>query len=318
MGAQMKVLLCYEPGPDLAGELAGYAAEGLEISCVGDDDDEGLAAALAAAEVVWHILKPLTAAHIQAAPALRLIQKIGVGVNTIDLDAARARRIPVCNMPGTNTRAVAEMTLLLMLGALRRISMLDANLRGGGAWNPSPGMQEGFGEICGRTIGLIGYGAIPSVLTPILLAMGASVCYWSRQPKAAAAAQWKPLKDLLATSDIVSLHVPLTPETRGLIDADALAGMKRGSILVNTARGGLVDEAALISALGSGRLGAAGLDVFATEPLPAQSPLTMLPNVVLSPHVAWLTRETWRRSVGVAVENCRRLAAGSELLHRVI
>lgn len=314
----MKVLLCHEPGPDLAYELRSYAAEGLDISCVGDDDSEGLAAALATAEVVWHILKPLTAAHIQAAPALRLIQKIGVGVNTIDLDAARARHIPVCNMPGTNTQAVAEMTLLLMLGALRRISMLDANLRKGVAWAPSPEVQEGFGEIRGRAIGLIGYGAIPSVLTPILLAMGASVCYWTREPKASAAAQWKPLEELLADSDIVSLHVPLTPETRGLIDAAALSTMKPGAILVNTARGGLVDEAALVSALNSGRMAAAGLDVFATEPLPATSPLTQLPNVVLSPHVAWLTRETWRRSVSVAVENCRRLAAGTGLLYRVI
>lgn len=313
----MKVLLCHEPGPDLARELGAYAATGLDIVCVGDDDAEGLAAALGSAEVIWHILKPLTAGHIEAAPALRLIQKIGVGVNTIDLEAARRRGIPVCNMPGTNTRAVAEMTLLLMLGALRRISMLDAGLRRGGAWTPSPAVQEGFGEIGGRNVGLIGYGAIPAALTPILLTLGASVCYWTREPKAAAAAQWKPLRELLADSDIVSLHVPLTPETQGMIDADALSGMKQGAILVNTARGGLVDEAALISALGSGRLGAAGLDVFATEPLPAQSPLSGMPNVVLSPHVAWLTRETWRRSVAVAVENCRRLAAGRELAHRV-
>ncbi len=313
----MKVLLCHQPGPDLAQEFRGYADTGLDIACVGDDDAEGLAAALTTAEVIWHILKPLTAGQIDAAPALRPIQKIGVGVNTIDLEAARRRGIPVCNMPGTNTQAVAEMTLLLMLGALRRISMLDANLRRGGAWSPSPEVQEGFGEIRGRNVGLIGYGAIPSVLTPILLAMGAAVCYWSREPKAAAAAQWKPLKALLAVSDIVSLHVPLTSETQGLIDADALSGMKQGAILVNTARGGLVDEAALISALGSGRLAAAGLDVFATEPLPAQSLLSGMSNVVLSPHVAWLTRETWRRSVSIAVENCRRLAAGRDLLHRV-
>ena len=134
---------------------------------------------------------------------------------------------------------------------------------------------------------------------------------------AAAAAQWKPLKALLADSDIVSLHVPLTSETQGLIDADALSGMKQGAILVNTARGGLVDEAALISALVSGRLATAGLDVFATKPLPAQNLLGGMSNVVLSPHVAWLTRETWRRSVSIAVENCQRLAAGRDLLHRV-
>lgn len=313
----MKVLLCHEPGPELAQELRVLAATGLDIVCVGDDDAEGLAAALATTDVIWHILKPLTADHIAAAPRLRLIQKIGVGVNTIDLAAASRRHIPVCNMPGTNTRAVAEMTLLLMLGALRRISMLDANLRRGGEWVPSPAIQEGFGEIHGRRIGLVGYGAIPAVLIPILLAMGASVSYWTRQPKATAVAQWKPLKELLAESDIVSLHVPLTPETHGLIDAEALSAMKPGAILVNTARGGVVDEAALIGALGSGRLAAAGLDVFAVEPLPAQSPLIAMPNVVLSPHVAWLTRETWRRSIAVAVENCRRLAAESELLYRV-
>lgn len=314
----MKILLCHTPGPDLARELSGYAAEGLHVTCAEEDDAARFEPALATADVIWHILTPLTARQIHAAPALRLIQKIGVGVNTIDLEAAQARRIAVCNMPGTNTRAVAEMTLLLMLGALRRIILLDADLRRNAAWAPLPEVQEGFGEICGRRVGLIGYGAVPSALTPILLAMGASVSYWTRAAKASALADWKPLKALLAESDVVSLHIPLSPETQGLIDAEALATMKPGAILVNTARGGLVDEAALISALGNGRLAAAGLDVFATEPLPAQSPLTRLPNVVLSPHVAWLTRETWHRSVAVAIENCRRLACGTELLHRVV
>jgi phosphoglycerate dehydrogenase-like enzyme len=129
---------------------------------------------------------------------------------------------------------------------------------------------------------------------------------------------WRALPDLLAESDIVSLHVPLTAETEQLIDATAIARMKQGAVLVNTARGGLVDETALLAALSDGRLSAAGLDVFADEPVDADNPLLALDNVVLAPHLAWLTMETLARSLEVALDNCRRLAEGRQLRHRVI
>ena len=253
-------------------------------------------------EVLWHVLKPVTAEVIGRAPKLKLIQKIGSGVNTIDVEAARKRGIAVCNLPGTNSRAVAEMTLLLMLACLRRLPELQET-----DWLDAWKLQDHFGELGGRTVGLVGYGEVPKILHPILEALGAKVLYWSRSSKNA------DFKDLLEC-DVVSLHLPLTRETERLIDPRKL---KRGAILVNTARGGLVQEESLVECLRSGHLAAAGLDVFAAEPPASSSPLLSLPNVVCTPHVAWLTQETLERSIGVARENVRRLAAREPLLHRV-
>ncbi|MGH7003230.1 MAG: 2-hydroxyacid dehydrogenase [Alphaproteobacteria bacterium] len=314
----MKVLFRYDCGPNLAARLSAFADQGLEIATCSEADDTAYARRKAEAEVLWHVLKPVTAAHIAAAPRLRLIQKIGVGVNTIDLAAARERGIAVCNMPGTNSRAVAEMALLLMLAALRRSPALDAATRRGEGWAAGPRWQESYGEVAGRTVGLVGYGAVPQILAPILAAMGARVLYTARKPHPGATGEFHPLAELLADSDIVSLHVPLVPETANMIDAKALARMKPGAILVNTARGGLVDEGNLIEALISGQLAAAGLDVFVHEPIASDNALLTLDNVVLAPHVAWLTPETFDRSLGVAAENCRRLAKGEALLHRVV
>ena len=310
----MNVLFHYAAGPDLAARLA--AIPGLSISVCPEGDDTTLHHLLPETDVLWHVLQRCTTDMIAAAPRLRLIQKIGVGVNTIDLDAAQARGIPVCNLPGTNARAVAEHALALMLAVLRRLPRFDAGMREG-AWS-DPLLQDGLGELGGRTVGLVGYGAIPRLLAPILAAMGCRLLYTARTPKPDAPGDWRPLPDLLAQADIVSLHLPLTPETANLIDAAALAGMKPGAILINTARGGLVDQAALTRALRSGMLAAAGLDVFETEPPDFRAPLLQLPNVVLSPHVAWLTTGTFDRSFALAAENCRRLASGQALLHRVV
>ncbi len=310
----MKVVFHNAAGPDLAARLA--AVPGLDISICPETDDALLARLLPEADVLWHVLKPCTSAMIEAAPRLRLIQKIGVGVNTIDLEAAKARGIPVCNLPGTNARAVAEMTLALMLATLRRLPLFDAAMRRG-VWTDAA-LQDGIGELGGRTVGLVGYGAIPRLLAPVLLALGCKLLITTRQPPADAPGEWRPLDALLAEADIVSLHVPLTAETERLIDASALARMKPGAVLINTARGGLVDQAALTVALRGGRLAAAGLDVFAHEPHDPADKLFSLPNVVVTPHIAWLTTGTFDRSFALAAENCRRIEAGEALLHRVV
>jgi phosphoglycerate dehydrogenase-like enzyme len=312
----MRILFHYSAGPELAARLGALAAEGLDVSVCPEHDEARFAALMREAEVIWHVLKPLTAPMIEAAPRLRLIQKIGVGVNTIDLHAAKARGIPVCNLPGTNARAVAEMTLALMLAAIRRIPRFDTLMRAG-AWC-DPDLQDGVGELGGKTVGLVGYGSIPRILAPVLAALGCRVVYTTRNPVPGALGERLKLDDLLAEADVVSLHVPLTAETERLIDAAALARMKRGAILVNTARGGLVDQAALTEALRTGHLGAAGLDVFAREPHDAGEALFNLPNVVVTPHVAWITTGTFDRSFALAAENCRRMAAGEALLHRVV
>jgi phosphoglycerate dehydrogenase-like enzyme len=309
----MRVLFHAAAGPDLAARLA--AIPGLQITACPEQDDALLARLLPEADVLWHVLKPCTAAMIAAAPRLKLIQKIGVGVNTIALDAAEARGIPVCNLPGTNSRAVAELTLTLMLATLRRLPRFDAALRRG-AWS-DPELQDGIFEIGGRVVGLVGYGAIPRLLAPVLGALGCRLLYTSRHPVADALGERRTLAELLAEADIVSLHVPLTGDTASLIDAAALRRMKPGAILINTARGGLVDQAALVDALRGGRLAAAGLDVFADEPPDPTDALFALPNVVVTPHIAWLTAGTFDRSFALAAENCRRLAVGEALLHRV-
>jgi phosphoglycerate dehydrogenase-like enzyme len=154
-------------------------------------------------------------------------------------------------------------------------------------------------------------------LAPILSAMGCPVIYTARNTVANAVASYRPLDRLLAEADVVSLHLPLVPETVQVIDPASLALMKPGAILINTARGGLVDQAALVAALASGRIAGAGIDVFETEPPPAGDPLLDLTNVVVTPHVAWLTTGTFDRSFALATENCRRIELGDPLLHRV-
>ena len=311
----MSILFHFDASDALA-EKARRMAAPFALACCPESSDTAFDSEIGATEVLWHSLKPVTAQVIARAPKLRLIQKIGTGVNTIDLDAAKARGIAVCNLPGANGRAVAEMALLLMLACLRRLRDLDAAVRLPGGWHAVNGLQDSFGEIGGRTVGLVGYGAVPQALAGWLTAMGANVLYCSRTARECPYERL-PLPELLARSDIVSLHVPLTDATHGLIGASALSLMKHGAILINTARGALVDEAALVAALKSGKVGAAGLDVFAHEPPPADNPLLALPNVIASPHLAWLTQETLERCLVLAVENVRRLRDGEALMNRV-
>lgn len=314
----MKALLQYRASPGFRAALDRYAADfGVAVAVVDEDDADGLARELSDADVFLHVLKPITAEVIALGPRLRLIQKLGVGVNTIDLRAAKAAGVAVANMPGVNSQAVAEMALALMLAVLRRLSYLDPLTRAGQGWSPDPAQVDGMGEIAGRTVGFVGYGGSASRLGAALQALGADVIYTARSAKPALPGRFVSLDALLRTADVVSLHVPLTADTERMIDAAALAAMKPGAVLVNTARGGLVDEAALVAALRSGKLSGAGLDVFAEEPVDPANPLLALPNVVVAPHMAWLTPETLERSLAAAFENCRRLAAGEPLLNQV-
>ncbi len=314
----MKVIYNYAAGPEFAESLAVLSASGLDVAVCPESEDARLFELLREAEVLWHCLRPVDAQVIDAAPRLRLVQKIGVGVNTIDLERARARGIAVCNMPGTNSRAVAEHALGLMLTVLRQIRRFDGDTRRGDGWSWSAQRQDRLGEIAGRTVGLVGMGGIPQLLAPALIALGADVVYTARTAKPALPYAFVTLDELLERADIVSLHVPLSEDTRHLLNAQRFARMRRGSVLINTARGALVDEAALIGALDEGRVAAAGLDVFETEPVAAANPLLRRDDVVVTPHIAWLTRETLQRSLDVAVANCHRLTNAQPLLHRIV
>jgi phosphoglycerate dehydrogenase-like enzyme len=315
MALKMKAVLQYRASPRLRQRIA---ALDFPTVIVDETDKDTFLREMGDAEILLHVLEPVTAAVIEAAPRLRLIQKIGIGVNTIDLEAARRRGIAVCNMPGTNTQAVAEMTLLLMLATLRRLVHLDSLTRAGKGWEFDRELPDDLSELAGRTVGLVGFGVVARRLVPMLQAIGAEVLYTSRQAAPDAPIEFLSFREILPAADVLSLHLPLTPKTTGMIDARALATMKRGSVLINTARGPLVDEAALHDALASGHLRGAGLDVFSREPVGADDPLLRLPNVVVTPHLAWLTTETLERSLAVVAENCRRLRAGEPLLHQVV
>jgi phosphoglycerate dehydrogenase-like enzyme len=315
MAPPMKAVLQYRASPGFRQRIA---ALDFPTAIVDETDTERFGREMGDADILLHVLEPVTAAVIEAAPRLRLIQKIGIGVNTIDLDAACRRGIAVCNMPGTNTQAVAEMTLLLILATLRRVAELDRLTRAGRGWQFEPELPDALGELSERTVGLVGFGAVARRLVPMLQAIGARVCYTSRRVVADSPIPFLPFREMLALADVPSLQLPLTAETTGMMSAAAFAAMKRGSILINTARGPLVDEVALREALASGHLRGAGLDVFSCEPVGADNPWLALPNVVVTPQLAWLTTETLERSLAVITENCRRLAAGQPLLHRVV
>jgi phosphoglycerate dehydrogenase-like enzyme len=312
----MKAVLHYRATPGFRAAISALENEWLRVAVVDETDKQAFAREIQDADVLLHVLERVTASVIEQAPSLKLIQKLGVGVDTIDLAAARGRGVAVCNMPGANTRAVAELTLLLMLATLRRVTELDRQTRQGKGWALHSELLDNLGELGGRTVGLVGFGAVAKCLTPMLHGIGANVIYTARAADGSAAT-FVSLPDLLSAADVVSLHVPLTAQTAAMIDESAIKTMKRGAVLVNTARGGLVDYDALHRALAGGHLRGAGLDVFQSEPVDAAHPLFQLGNVVLTPHVAWFTAETLTRGLGVFAENCRRLRDGEPLLNRI-
>jgi phosphoglycerate dehydrogenase-like enzyme len=314
----MKAVLHYRATPGFRDKVVALESDWLRVAVVEETDREMFAREMADADVLLHVLERVTGADFDRAPRLKLVQKLGVGVDTIDLDAAKRRGIAVCNMPGTNTRAVAEITLLLILATLRRLTELDARTRAGNGWALDATLLDSLGELGGRTVGLVGFGAVGQCLAPMLHGMGARVLYTSRHESAHEHATFVALPGLLRSADVVSLHLPLTPETAGLMNGAAFAAMKPGAIFVNTARGGLVDYGALQRTLESGRLRGAGLDVYDVEPADTSQPLFQLPNVIVTPHLAWFTSETLNRSLGVFVENCRRVRDGEPLLNRVV
>jgi phosphoglycerate dehydrogenase-like enzyme len=313
----MKAVLHYRATPGFRQKIAALDNDWLRIVVVDETDRAAFAREMADTDVLLHVLERISAADIDSAPRLKLIQKLGVGVDTIDLDAAKRRGVAVCNMPGANTRAVAELTLLLMLATLRRLSELDAQTRRGKGWALEPTVVDGLSEIGGKTVGLVGFGSVGQCLVPMLHGVGARVVYASRHEHPVPHATFVSFADLLGSADVVSLHVPLTPDTSRLINETTIAAMKPGAVLVNTARGGLVDYDALYRALASGRLRGAGLDVFDTEPADGSHPVFRLPGVTVTPHLAWFTSETLDRGLAVFGENCRRLRDAEPLINRV-
>jgi glyoxylate reductase len=246
---------------------------------------------------------PVDAALLDAAgQTLEVVSNFGVGYDNIDLEAVRERGLRATNTPDVVTNSTAELAVALMLAAGRRIAEADGFVRRD-QWSRA-GAQQFLGrDLAGATVGLIGYGRIGQRVAELLEGFAVRLLVHSDQPEPApAAARLCELPDLLAASDFVSLHVPLTPHTRHLIDAQALSLIKHGAILVNTSRGGVVDTSALIAALASGALAAAGLDVYEDEPeVPAE--LRALPNTVMLPHIGSATEATRNAMARLCAEN---------------
>ena len=238
-------------------------------------------------------------------PRLKHVVFLGTGARSyMNPEELAELGISVHLIRGYGDTAVAEAAIALMWAAARGIARMDRKMRAGN-WLREDGMQ-----LTGKTLGLVGFGGIAAEVARIALGSGLRVMAWNRTPKTFSGIQFVALEKLLAASDVVSLHLLLNDETRGFVTRQRIAAMKPGVILVNTARGALVDEAAMVEALQSGHIRHAGLDVFNTEPLPADHPLTKLENVTLSAHSAFRTPEASENLIAAAWAHCRRIAKG--------
>ncbi|MGK7868567.1 2-hydroxyacid dehydrogenase [Falsiroseomonas sp. E2-1-a20] len=304
----------------IAGEMAdiiqSLLPEGFRATAVKGRSIEDLKAEIADADYAlwWDVGVP--AEVLAAAPKLKLMHKWGVGIDNIDLDYCRAHGIQVARTTGSNAAPVAEFTIGLMLAIARRIVPAH-NTTAAGGWAKNEIWKQSV-MLTGKTVGIIGLGAIGKGVAKRLQGFDCRVLYYSRTrlPEAEAKAigvEYRALDDLLAEVDFLSLNCPLTPETKGMIDARALAKMKPTASLVNVARGGVVVEADLVEALRTGKLRAAAVDVFDQEPPPADHPLLHMDNVIVSPHCASTAYENSRRSIEHWLGNMVRVSKGEPI-----
>ena len=270
--------------------------------------------------------EPINRAVFEAAPRLRLVQRLGVGADNVDLDEASHRGVPVCNMPHFNAGTVAEHVVMMIL-ALQRRAFDSTLLMKAGRWPLGTIMARGVFDLQGKTVGVLGLGAIGRAVVSRLAGFEVELLYHDavRSPddERAFGLHYGELHEVLERSDIMTCHIPLTPATRGLLGRAELERMKPGALFINTARGALVDESALAELLKSGRIGGVGIDVFTEEPAPADHPLLRCENVILTPHSAGQTREAMDRMIASMLENlalvekaaaARRLVRGSGAL----
>ncbi|MFL5227547.1 MAG: NAD(P)-dependent oxidoreductase [Microvirga sp.] len=298
----------------LYGMIRDAAAGRCELVTLDRDDDAERIAKLADADAAIVASTRFTRPLIEAGRNLGFVHHQGVGYHdTIDTAALAERRIPLAITPGGTTIGVAEHTLMLILAMLRRLPFADAELRQGRFHVNA--LRPVSRELRGRTVGLLGMGRIGRAVAERLKPFGVTLIYFD--PVALPAEVERALEldrrgfdEVLPEADILSLHLPLTPETRRIIGAATLARMKPGAYLVNTARGGLVDEAALVAALQAGRLAGAALDVFEPEPPATEHPLYAMPNVVLTPHISAGTRDAFMEKQGFIFDNLARFWRG--------
>lgn len=257
---------------------------------------------------------------LHAASRLKLLHKWGVGVDNLDLEAARALNIRVARTTGSNAVPVAEFTLGLTLAALRCIAFGHAELKKG-HWRTATAMPMQTFMLSGKTVGIIGFGAIGQAFARLLKGFGCTILYSKRTPlpaaeEAALGARFATLPEILAQADVITLNCPLTPETKNLIDRKALAAMKPTAVLVNAARGGVVVESDLVEALQARTIHAAAMDVYEIEPLPSDSPLLTLDNLVVTPHLAAIAADNFDKTVNQMFGNIASVARGEPVPER--
>jgi len=281
--------------------------------------EEGTLAARTAvirdADIVFVMAAPMPKELIVAAQRLRFIQKLGAGVDRIDLEACRQQGIGVARLHAGNSIPVAEHTVLLMLAVYRQLPQIDRRTRAGG-WDKESARGE-HRQLLNKTVGLVGFGAIGKEVAKRLCGFGVNIVYYDpvrtpREVEQSLGVSYADLDELVRRADIVSLHLPLMLQTAGIIDARRIAAMKPGAVLINCARGGLVDEAALAEALKSGRLFGAGIDAFANEP-PVGSELLALDNTVVTSHLAGATIDNFAGVVARGVDNAKAVLRGEPL-----
>jgi D-3-phosphoglycerate dehydrogenase / 2-oxoglutarate reductase len=251
---------------------------------------------------------------LDAAPGLKMIQRSGVGLDSLDLVAIEKRQIPLYVNAGVNARSVAEHTLMLMLGSLRKVNLADKEIRKGHWVKHDLGMS--CHDLYGKTVGLIGLGSIGKFVAQMLQPFGVKVIYTKRdrlssQQEESLNISFCSMSELLRTADIVSLHCPLTDETNQLMDKTAFAQMKRGAFLINTARGGLVDDEALLDALQAGQVAGVGLDTFANEPIPRDHSFLANDDILLTPHMGGITIDCFSSMISSAFANISMFDSGA-------
>ncbi len=269
---------------------------------------ELVASRIAQADLVLTNKTRIGAADLEAAPALRGLCMLSTGHDVVDGAAAAARGLPLCNVPEYGTMSVAQAVFALLLELTNHTGALAASVRQG-RWSAGPDFcywDQPLVELAGQTLGVVGMGRIGAAVSRIAEAFGMRVLSHRRTPDPASVH----LDHLLQESDVVSLHCPLTAETHGLMNAERLQRMRPGSLLINTGRGALINEADLAAALAKGQLGGAGLDVLSLEPPRPDHPLLSAPNCLITPHVAWATRQARQRLIAVSARNVAALLAG--------
>ena len=248
---------------------------------------------------------PIDAEVLDACPSIKLICCLSTGYNVVDIHAAKKRGIPVCNVPAYSTAAVSQFTFALLLELCHRIGHHNDAVHGG-KWAACPDFcfwDTPQMELAGKTMGIIGYGRIGQAMDRIARAMGMEVLAYSRTVRDGVDVNYVDLDTLLRQSDVISLHCPLFPETEKLINAETIAKMKVGAILLNTSRGQVIDEAAVADALHSGKLRGAAMDVVSEEPISPTNPLLSAPNCIITPHMAWSPVETRQRILDTTVQS---------------